>query len=111
MLFLINWTVSSENRVACWNVFGKMTPEDDLRDSGEDIKVHGRWHQLNGSGGVCIAECSDAGKLNSWMLNWAPICDITVTPVVDDSTARENLRSKPYYTGDSSSSSENNDSQ
>ena len=101
MLFLINWSVSCENRVACWNVFGKMTPEDDLKDAGEHIKVHGRWHNLSGSGGYCIAECSDASHLNSWMLNWSPICDISVIPVVEDSTARENLRTKPYFTSNS----------
>ena len=109
MLFLINWSVASENRVTCWNIFGKMTPADDLNDAGEDIKIHGRWHHLSGSSGTCIAECDDSAKLSSWMLNWAPICDITVTPVVEDAVARENIRTKPYYTGDSSSS--NNDSQ
>lgn len=97
MLFLINWSVASENRVACWNAFGKMSPEDDLKDAGDGIKVHGRWHHLSGSGGSCIAECDDSAKLSSWMLNWAPICDISVTPVVEDATARENIRTKPYY--------------
>ena len=106
MLFLISWSVACENRVACWNAFGKMSPEDDLKDAGEHIKVHGRWHHLSGSSGVCIAECSNASHLNSWMLNWAPICDITVTPVVEDAEARESVRSKPYYTAGSSSSSE-----
>ena len=101
MLFLINWSVSSENRVACWNVFGKMTPEDDLKDAGEHIKIHGRWHQLSGAGGYCIAECSDASHLSSWMLNWSPICDISVIPVVEDSTARANIRTKPYFASDS----------
>ena len=105
MLFLISWSVACENRVACWNAFGKMSPEDDLKDAGEHIKVHGRWHHLSGSSGVCIAECSNASHLNSWMLNWAPICDITVTPVVEDATARESIRTKPYYSGGSSDAS------
>ena len=97
MLFQITWSISSANRVQCWNNFGKMTPEDDLKDAGEGIKVHGRWHHLSGSGGVCIAECEDASLLNSWMLNWAPVCDISVVPVVDDATSRANIRTKPYY--------------
>ena len=99
MLFLISWTVASENRVKCYNAFGKMTPADDLKDTGDDIKVHGRWHHLGGSGGVCVAECDDASKLNSWMLNWSPICDITITPVVEDASARESIRTKPYFEG------------
>ena len=99
MLFQISWSVSSENRIACWNAFGKMTPDDDLKDAGDDIKVHGRWHHLSGAAGTCIAECDDAAKLNSWMLNWSPICDISVIPVVEDATARESIRTKPYYGG------------
>ena len=102
MLFQINWTVSNGNRIECWNSFGKMSPEDDLKDTGEDIRVVGRWHDLSGSSGVCIAECNDTSKLNSWMLNWAPICVISVIPVVEDETARANIRSKPYYNPDES---------
>ena len=41
MLFLISWKISAANRVACWNVFGNMTPEDDLKDAGPNIKIVG----------------------------------------------------------------------
>jgi hypothetical protein len=97
MLFLIKWTVSSKNRVQCWNAFGNMTPTDDLADTGNDITIIGRWHQLGGSGGVCICKCRDSFALNSWMLNWSPICDINVEPVVDDATARASLQDKPFF--------------
>ncbi len=97
MLFQINWSVSCDKRVPCWNAFGNMTPADDVKDAGEHINVLGRWHNLSGSGGTCIAECSDAAHLNSWMLNWASICDITVRPVIDDATARAGLQSKPFF--------------
>ena len=97
MLFLISWSISCNNRVQCWNAFGNMTPADDLKDTGDNIKVHGRWHKFGGSGGVCICECDHPSDLNSWMLNWSPICEISVEPVVDDATARSNIQSKPYF--------------
>ena len=97
MLFQISWTVDPANRVACWNAFGNMTSDDDLRDAGDHIKVLGRWHALSGSSGTCICECSDSAALNTWMLNWAPICDITVVPVVDDATARNSMVGKPWF--------------
>ena len=97
MLFLCSWTIPVDKRVACWNVFGNMTPEDDLKDSGDHIKIHGRWHHLNGSGGVCVCECSDVSALNSWMLNWSPMGEMNVVPIVDDATARHNLQNKPYF--------------
>ena len=97
MLFQISWTIPQEERVNCWNVFGKMTPEDDAKDAGEFIKVIGRYHLLSGSGGVCICECDDVTKLNSWMLNWAPICNISVVPVVEDKEARAAMQDKPWF--------------
>ena len=93
MLFLVNWSVPIANRVQCWNVFGKMTPDDDLKDAGESIKVVGRWHHLSGSGGVCICECENVAALNSWMLNWSPICEISVSPVVDDDAIKSRMES------------------
>jgi hypothetical protein len=100
MLFQISWNLPSQNRVPCWNVFGKMTPVDDLKDTGDNIKVHGRWHVLGGSGGICICECDSAEELNTWMLNWSPLCDITVVPVVDDASARRSLQGKPFMQND-----------
>ena len=107
MLFQINWTIPQDQRVACWNVFGKMTPADDAKDSGEHIKVLGRWHTLSGSSGTCICECDDAAHLNSWMLNWGPICNLTVVPVVDDALARASMQGKPWFqSGDGAAASQ-----
>lgn len=106
MLFLINWSVSSDNRIQCWNAFGNMTPADDLKDAGDSIQIVGRWHKLGGSGGMCICECSDVSALSSWMLNWGPICDISVEPVVDDAMARANIQTKPYFQSGSPSGEE-----
>ena len=97
MLFLVSWSIPTANRVSCWNVFGNMTPADDLKDAGEHIKIVGRWHYLSGDGGVCICETDNVSALNSFMLNWAPICDIKVSPMVDDAMSRANLQSKPYF--------------
>ena len=97
MLFLISWKISAANRVACWNVFGNMTPEDDLKDAGPHIKVVGRWHHLSGDGGVCVCDTDNVSALNSFMLNWSPICDISVAPVVDDASARASIQTKPYF--------------
>ena len=102
MLFQISWTVDPANRVACWNAFGNMTPADDLRDAGDNINVLGRWHVLSGAGGTCICECNNSSELSSWMLNWSPICNIDVVPVVEDATARASMQGKPWFkSGDS----------
>jgi len=86
MLFQITWTVDPSNRVPCWNIFGNMTADDDVRG-----------HALGGGGGTCICECDKVEELNSWMLNWAPICNINVVPVVTDATARASMQGKPWF--------------
>jgi len=93
MLFLIQWTVSTENESLAGMPFD--SPEDDIRETGEHIKVIGRWHKLGGSGSVCVAEASDLASLNTWMLNWSPICNINIEPIVDDAPARASIQSKP----------------
>jgi hypothetical protein len=32
------------------------------------------------------------------MLNWSPICEISVEPVVDDAASRAALQDKPFFT-------------
>ena len=32
-------SISADNRVACWNVFGNMTPADDLPKDAGDILI------------------------------------------------------------------------
>ena len=97
MLFQITWEINQDQRVGCWNVFGNMGPEDDKKDAGPKINMIGRWHKLSGSGGVCICECDDVAALNAWMLNWGPICNIEVIPVVVDADARKAMEGKPWF--------------
>ena len=97
MLFYVSWYISAKDRVMVANLFGNMTAEDEAKDAGENIQIIGRWSQLDGASGHCIAECSDASELYKWALNWSPICDLKITPVVDDTTARACVQTKPYF--------------
>jgi len=97
MLFLVSWSIPAANRVSRWNVFGNMTPDDDLKDVGEHIKIVGRWHYLGGDGGVCICETDNVSALNSFIHHRFPICDIKVSPMVDDAMSRANLQDKLYF--------------
>lgn len=97
MLFLIEWSIPSQNRVEYLNNFGNMTPTDNLHECGDSIQVLGRWHRLTGTSGVCVCSTEDVQALNSWMLNWPPICELTISPVIGDSIARESLRKKTYF--------------
>jgi hypothetical protein len=86
--FLITWRVHADKRVDTQTAFAKMTPDDDTADSGPDVSVIGRWHNLGEGTGVAVCESDSADALYRWALNWAPVLDLTVEPVLDDAEAR-----------------------
>ena len=94
MLFQISWKMYSDKKMDCYKAFSLMTPDDDVKDAGEHIKIVGRWHAVGGGRGVCICETDSVESLTGWMVNWAGMCEIDVEPVIEDATVRSVLREK-----------------
>ena len=94
MLYQITWNMFPEKKMDCYKVFSQMTPDDDVKDAGEDIKIVGRWHSVGGGSGVCICETSNMEALTGWMVNWAGMADLKVVPVVEDATVRKVISEK-----------------
>jgi hypothetical protein len=94
MLFSITWKMFDNTKLDCYRAFMAMTPADDVADAGEGVTIVGRWHAVGSGSGVLIAETDDAAALTSFMVNWAGLCDITITPVTDDVTTRAVLNAK-----------------
>ena len=94
MLFQISWKMYSDKKLDCFKAFSQMTPDDDVKDAGPNIKIVGRWHSVGGGRGVCICETDNVEDLTSWMVNWAGMCDIDVIPVVEDATVRAVISQK-----------------
>ena len=84
----------ADKKMDCFKAFSKMTPEDDVKDAGDLVKIVGRWHTLGGGSGVCICESDSVDAITSWMVNWAGMCDIDVIPVVEDATVRSVVSQK-----------------
>ena len=95
--YICTWTVAAENRLSTWNLFGNMTPEDDVKDVGNNVKMIARYHNLNGYSGTLIAETDDINALNRWLMNWGSVCEITCVPVITDTELRSNLQDKPFF--------------
>ena len=94
MLFQISWKMYSDKKLDCFKAFSQMTPDDDVKDAGPNIKIVGRWHSVGGGRGVCICETDNVEDLTSWMVNWAGMCEIDVIPVVEDATVRSVISQK-----------------
>lgn len=94
MLYQISWKMYPDKKLECYKAFSKMTPDDDLKDAGESIKIIGRWHAVGGGRGTCICETDSIESLTGWMINWAGMCDINVEPVIEDATVRAVISQK-----------------
>ena len=94
MKFMLTWRVHPEKRQAAFTAFSQMTPEDDQKDMGSNIKLIGRWHDLSEFSGVAICETDDPQALASWALNWNNVLDLRPVIVLDDQEAREVGRKK-----------------
>ena len=91
MLFQINWTIFPDKRQQCFTVFSAMTPVDDEVDSGPNVNIIGRWHNMGRASGTCICESSSHEHVLRFITNWSTMCDIEVIPVVEDASARAML--------------------
>jgi len=94
MLFSVTWRMFDNTKLDCYRAFMAMSPEDDVADTGKGVSIVGRWHTVGSGSGICIAETDSAAALTSWVVNWAGLCDITISPVTDDVTTRAVLNSK-----------------
>lgn len=88
MKFLITWRLHADKRVDTMTAFAKMTAADDDADAGPDVSIIGRWHNPAEGTGVAVCESESADAVYRWALNWSPVLDITVEPVLDDAEAR-----------------------
>jgi len=82
MKFLSTWTV----RPGCWQeaatrfLSGKAVP-------GEGVKLLGRWHYADLSGGVSLVEADDPAAIYAFSLEWADVLETHSHVVVEDAEA------------------------
>jgi hypothetical protein len=53
-------------------------------NTGDGVKMIGRWIDMAGRTGVLIVESNDLAAVHRFIGQWNPYMDIDLTPVVDD---------------------------
>ena len=97
--FICEYTILPEHKTrdTCMTLFGGMTESDDLRELG-DVKLLGRWGCVGQAKGYCLAQAQNVASVQKWLINWVPMADIKVTPVLDDNEHRKLiLKEEPRY--------------
>lgn len=88
MKFMLLYKIHPEKRQEALKGFSQMSPDDDNADTGPQVKLIGRWHDVAHSKGVAIFESDDAAAIFNWALNWNPVLDLEISPVLDDAETR-----------------------
>jgi Protein of unknown function (DUF3303) len=84
MTFIVNWSIDSAIRDeanARFKATGAPPPEG--------VKTVGRWHNLDGSGGVAIVESNDPVVLGKFIQEWSDLLEFQITPAGDDSVVAQ----------------------
>ncbi|MFJ3369605.1 DUF3303 domain-containing protein [Pseudomonas sp. NPDC086251] len=79
MLFIVSWSISSENRNRAIERF--------LKTGGkppEGVTMKGRWHAVGGSAGFGIAEADDLLLIQKWVLEWNDLMSMEVHAALTD---------------------------
>ena len=98
MLFVAQWTVDSEQRVALWNAFGNMTESDHQQAEGPNFKKLGRWWTIHGDSGFCVFESDCMESVTNLSLIWSPFAKTcSLHPVADDSEFTKSIQETPFF--------------
>ncbi|MDD9889888.1 MAG: DUF3303 family protein [Gammaproteobacteria bacterium] len=95
MKFMISWKIHEDKKHEVQKTFSAMTPEDDAAQMGPSVTQIGRWHEPVSGTGVAIVEAASMDAVTAFLLNWNHVCDIEVSPVLDDAETRAVTQSLP----------------
>ena len=79
MLFIVKWTTAPSTRDIGLERFKKTGGPPPA-----GAKMLGRWHNADGSGGVCLAETDDASALSKWLNDWTDVLVFDARPALTD---------------------------
>lgn len=83
MKFMVTWSIDQDNWLPILKKWGSMTPEE-RANTGEGVKLIGRWHDTASRTGVAIVESTDLMAVHRYLGQWNPAMDMEVAPVLDD---------------------------
>ena len=83
MKFKVEWSMGGEGFLDILNIWSSMTPEQ-RADTGDNVKLIGRWHETASKTGVAIMETTDLAALDRYLNQWNPLMKVEVAPVLDD---------------------------
>ncbi len=91
MKFRINWSITEDKWLPVLKKWIEMSPQE-RANTGDGVKMIGRWLDMAGRTGVLIVESNDLAAVHRYIGHWNPYMDIELTPVVDDEESADIAR-------------------
>jgi len=83
MKFCATYRIPHENWLPVLKKFSSMTPAERV-DTGEGVKLVGRWAAMSSRSGVAIFESDSLASVERYIGKWNPYMEIDLAPVLDD---------------------------
>ncbi len=87
MRFMVHWKIHRDKGKEAIANFAGLDLDDYKAQSGPDVHVIGRWHDVLTLTGVVIAEADTAEALGKWLIPWHPLCDFEIVTAMTDEEA------------------------
>ena len=83
MKFMVHWSIDQESWLPVMKKWSSMSAAE-RADTGDGVKLIGRWHDTAARTGVAIMETTDLMALQRYLGQWNPSMDLDIAPVLDD---------------------------
>lgn len=88
MKIMLTWKVHPGKLREALTRFARITPDEETKALGPNLRVISRWHDLVRGRGVVLYECSSADALAALGLYWNDLLDVDICTVLDDAETR-----------------------
>ena len=79
MYYVISWRFDPEHRDA---IHARFKETGGPPPAG--VRMLGRWHQIGGGRGACVARSDDPVAVAKWAQEWSDLMTFEVYPALDD---------------------------
>ena len=86
MKFMATWSIPQDKWLPIIKKFAALSPQEQ-KNAGEGATMIGRWHDAAGRKGFVIFEANSVAPVQRYIGLWNALCDVEITPVVDDEEA------------------------
>ena len=93
-IYMGTWKIHDKSKLACFELFGAMSPDQDKADTGPNNKNLIRVCDMGEGTGCCIFQSKSPADAYTWCYNWTSMGQFSIKPMLTDPQARAIIAAK-----------------